>query len=229
MRYLDISRFGAGAFGAVCFLCLILVTACNLQQTPQTPQERYQLTDEEAAAWSRLHIDEADSAAAALWGHIGRGEYDKAMLLVDRYGDKHMSQNFEDRIQNVWAPIIMWPAAGFSAEPQIGLGKSETVGFRTWGELLSSGFQRAAISNDSITVYFVLKGYWQTETVPIYAAVACGIFGQESPQWRPFAHLVFSADASQETINSTGQAYFAQNLDEFLEFLKRRNSGTFGS
>jgi len=220
-------KFVAGA--CACLLSVIFVVACNLQSTPQTVQERYQLSDAEAEAWTRLHVDEADSAAAALWGHIGRQEYDQAKLLVDRYGDARMSKNFEGRIQNVWAPIIQWPAADFSTEPQIALGKSQTIGFRTWGELLSSGFQRAVLAEDSITVFFVLKGYWQTETIPIYAAVSCGDFGTETAQWRPFAHIIFSADASEATVNSTGQAYFAQNLDDFLAFLKKRTFGSFGS
>lgn len=222
MRDLNHSHPRACAVAATGVLCLIFLAACNLQQSPQTPQARYHLTDAEAAAWDRLYVAEAESAAAAVWGHIGRGEYDQAMLLIDRYGDKHLSGNFENRIQNVWAPIIMWPAAEFSSEPQIGLGKSETIGFRTWGELLSSGFQRAVLADDSITVYFVLKGYWRTETVPIYAAVGCGIFYEESPQWRPFAHFFFSADNSDETVKAMGQAYFARDLDDFLAHLRKR-------
>ncbi len=212
-----------------CLLTMIIFGACSQEQSPKTVRERYQLTDGEAAAWERLYVADAESAAVALWGHIGLGEFDQAMFLVDRYGDKRMSQNFEERMRRVWAPVLQWPAATFSQEPQIGLGEAKTVGFRTWGELLSGGFQRAVLAEDSITVFFVLKGYWETETIPIYAAVACGDFGAESPQWRPFVHIVFSADASEEAIKSTGQVYFSQDLDEFLTFLKERTFGSFGS
>ena len=98
MIYPDSCRSRTGAIGAACLLCLIFVASCNLQQAPKTPQERYQMTDAEAAAWNRLHIEEAESAATALWGHIGRGEYDQAMLLVDRYGDKPRSSRTGSRM-----------------------------------------------------------------------------------------------------------------------------------
>ena len=212
-----------------CLLTIIFLGACSQDQSPQTVRERYQLTDAEAAAWDRLYVADAESVATALWGHIGREEYDQAMFLVDRYGDERMSRNFEERIRYVWAPVIQWPAADFPKEPQIGLGEAKTVGFRTWGDLLSSGFQRAVLAEDSITVFFVLNGHWETETIPIYAAVACGDFGTESPHWRPFVHIIFSTDASEEAIRSTGQAYFSQDLDDFLGFLKKRTFGSFGS
>lgn len=225
-----IKGFCRGPFGAlVCLLSLGILWSCGQGRSPQSPKSRYHLSDAEAAAWDKFYVADAESVATALWGHIGREEYDQAMLLVDRYGDKRMSRNFEDRIQKVWAPIIEWPAADFTKEPQIGLGQSETVGFRTWGELLTGGFQRVVLADDSITVFFVLKGYWQTGTVPVYAAVACGDFGEDQPQWRPFAHLIFSADASDEVVKSTGQAYFAQNLDDFIAFLRKRTFGSFGS
>ncbi len=219
-----------GLAGTLTYLAILVVLgSCGQNQSPATPQDRYQLSAADAAAWDKLYVADAESVATALWGHIGRGEFDQAMLLVDRYGDKRMSSMFENRISTVWAPIIQWPAADFTKEPQIALGQSQTIGFRTWGELLTGGFQRAVLAEDSITVFFVFKGYWKTETVPVYAAVACGDFGKDMPQWRPFAHLVFSADASEEVVKSTGQAYFAQNLDDFLAYLKKRTFGSFGT
>ena len=213
----------------VLLIVALIGAACSQDNQSRTLRDRYQLTEEEAAQWQRLYVTDAESLATAVWGHIGRREFDQAMLLVDRFGDERMSQNFETRIQDVWAPVIDWPAADFTKEPQIGLGEGKTVGFRTWGELLTGGFQRAVLCDDSITVFFVFNGYWETETMPVYAAVACGDFGSDTPQWRPFTHLVFSADASKETISSTGQAYFSRNLDEFLAFLKSRTFGSFGA
>jgi hypothetical protein len=217
----------AGVVLAVAATALLLAH-CGEPSPSQVLRERYQLTDAEAEAWNRLYVVEAEVAATALWGLIGRGEFDSAMLVVERYGDERMESGFRNRIERVWAPVVNWPAAGFLNEPQIGLGDGQTVGFSTWGELLSGGFQRAVLCDDSITVFFVFKGYWQAESMPVYAAAACGDFGTESPQWRPFAHVVFSADASEETVKSEGQAYFSRNLEEFLAYLKTRTFGTFG-
>ena len=228
MRNLRMPPFGPLMKVIVLLIVTLISGACTQDNQSRTLRDKYQLTEEEAAKWERLYVAEAESLALAVWGHIGRREYDQAMLLVDRFGDQRMSKNFESRIQNVWAPVIDWPAADFTKEPQIGLGEGKTVGFRTWGELLSGAFQRAVLCEDSITVFFVFSGHWETETMPIYAAVACGDFGTETPQWRPFAHLVFSADASKEAITSMGQAYFARDLDEFLAFLKSRTFGSFG-
>jgi hypothetical protein len=228
MRILSAACYRMAAGASTALMAALLLTACGQDQSSHDFRDRYQLTGEEAAAWERLYVAEAESVAAALWGHIGHGEYDQAMFLVDRYGDERLSRNFETRIQNVWAPVIQWPAADFTKEPQIGLGAAQTIGFRTWGELLSGGFQRVVLADDSITVFFVLKGHWKTETIPVYAAVACGDFGEQTPQWRPFAHIVFSADASEEAVKSTGQAYFSSNLEEFVAFLRKRTFGSFG-
>jgi hypothetical protein len=198
--------------------------------TPNSPRQKYQLSSEEAEAWERLHVAEAESAAVALWGHIGRGEFDEAMLLVERFDDERMTLNFRRRIDNLWRPIIDLSAANFTAEHQIGLGPGEPVGFTTFGDLLTGGFQRAVICTDSITAYFVFNGHWQTNTIPVYAAVACGIFEVEKTrQWRPFAHLVFSTDSSEEMVKARGQAFFAEDIDQFMAFLRTRTFGSFGS
>jgi hypothetical protein len=194
-----------------------------------SPRERYHLSSEEADAWDRLNIAEAESASVALWGLIGRGEFEQAILMVERYDDRRMKQNFQRRIDKLWKPLVGLSAANFTAEQQIGLGAGEPIGFTTFGELLSGGFQRAVICTDSITVYFVLKGHWKTETMPVYAAVACGVFEvQGMRQWRPFAHLIFSADASKEMVKARGQSFFAQDLDQFMAFLRTRTFGSFG-
>lgn len=189
-------------------------------------QEKYQLSDQEAAQWGRLHVDEAESAAVALWTHVGRGEFDAVTLLVKRYGVSNMDSLFARRITGLWSQLINMPAAEFIKEPQFQLlGEGKPVGFATWGELFSGGFQRAILSDDSITVYFVFEGYWQTHAMPVYAAVLCGDFGTAEPEWRPFAHIVFSMDASEETIKFTGKAQFRRDMTEFLAYLRTRRMG----
>ena len=203
-----------------------LFVSCGTS-APSTPQERYGLTDEEVAAWDRLYVVEAESLLVELWSHIGKGEFDQAMLMVTRFDDRRMKQVFQDRVDNLWNVMINWPADQLLKEPQIGLGEGQTVGFNTWGELWQGGFQRAVIADDSITVYFVFKGYWQTERVPVYAAVSCGDFGEEQIQWQPFAHMVFSLDESKEAIKALGQSHRAENLEQFVAYLKTRTFGTF--
>jgi hypothetical protein len=209
-------------------LAALVLGACT--GSSDSPRQKYHLSREEAKAWERLHVAEAESAAVALWGYIGRGEFDKAMLMVERYDDPRMTQTFRRRIEDLWKPIVDLSAANFTAEQQIGLGPGEPVGFTTFGDLLSGGFQRAVICSDSITAYFVFNGHWQTSSIPVYAAVACGIFDiNGSRQWRPFAHLVFSTDSSDEMIKARGQAFFAEDLDQFVAFLRTRTFGSFGS
>jgi hypothetical protein len=187
-------------------------------------REQYQLTDEEAARWGRLHVEEAESSAVALWSHIGRGEFDAAMLMIKRFGDPQLEELFSQRISGLWSKMITMPAAEFLKEPQLKiLGEGTTVGFETWGELFTGGFQRAVLSDDSITAYFVLKGYWQAVSMPVYAAIAFGDFGTEEPQWRPFAYMVFSLDASEDTRKATGKTQFRRDLDQFLTYLRSRN------
>ncbi len=205
----------------------ILLSGCGKSTPMQVLQNRYKLSDAEAAQWGRLHVDEAESLSVRIWGHIGRGEFDQARLMIKRFDDYHLDAVFDNRIKELWANVITRPAAEFLKEPQLQLlGEGKTVGFTTWGELLSSGFERAVLANDSITVYFVFKGYWQAHAMPVYAAVACGDFGTEEPQWRPLAHLVFSLDAAEETVKTFGKAQYARNIDEFVTYLRTR---TFGS
>jgi len=192
----------------------------------ETLKKQYQLTDEETARWNRLHVEDAESLAVALWSHIGHGEFDAAMLLIKRFGVPHLEEMFSKRISDLWTQMIEMRAAEFLKEPQLKiLGDGNTVGFETWGQLFTGGFQRAVLSDDSITVYFVFKGYWQAQSMPIYAAVMCGDFGTEEPLWRPFAHILFSLDASEETIKATGKTQFRRDLDQFLEYLRTRRIG----
>jgi hypothetical protein len=189
-------------------------------------KRQYQLTDAEAARWDRLYVDDAESLAVALWSHVGHGEFDAAMLMIKRFGVPQLEEMFSQRISGLWAKMIKMQAAEFLKEPQLKiLGDGNTVGFETWGQLFAGGFQRAVLSEDSITVYFVFKGYWQTQSMPVYAAVLCGDFGTEEPQWRPFAHMLFSMDASEETIKATGKTQFRRDLDQFLEYLRTRETG----
>jgi hypothetical protein len=188
-------------------------------------QKRYQLTDEETARWNRLRVDQAESLSVALWSHVGRGEFDSVMSLVNRFAEPNLDTLFARRISGLWSKIVTMPAAEFLKEPQLQLvGEGKTVGFETWGDLFSSGFQRAILSYDSITVYFVFKGYWQAHAMPIYAAVSCGDFGTEEPLWRPFANIIFSLDASEETIKNTGKIHFDRDLDQFLAYLRTRST-----
>lgn len=193
-----------------------LILGCAKPAPPGSMQAKYRLSDAEAEAWERLYIREADSIATLVWGLIGRAEYDKAMLSVKRFADANLEGDFNQRINRLWGPLNEVDASPFTAEPQIGLGPGETVGFDTWGELLGSGFQRATLSEDSITVYFVLNGYWKTDSLPVYAAVACGDFGEEEVQWRPMAHLYFSVDRTDAS-----NPVLAPTVDAFLEHLRR--------
>lgn len=212
---------------AVALAILVLVVHCS-DKSPQTMQEKYGLSDQEALLWDQLYVDEAETTATVFWGLLGRGEFEQARLMIERFDDARMLKLFEDRIEGLWSKVYRWPAAGFTEEPQLALGPSETVGFRTWGELWSGGFQRAVLCNDSITVYFVFNGYWKTDSIPLYAAVACGDFGKESPQWRPFPITVFSIDASESTTKVYDDPIRCRTLDEFCAFLRTRTYGTFG-
>ena len=221
--------------GGVLHSCLILLgiaatlaaIGCGKPNRLDALKEQYQLTGEDAALWGKLHVEDAESLAVALWSHIGRGEFDAAMLMIKRFGDPQLEEMFSQRVSGFWAQMITMPAAEFLKEPQLKiLGEGKTVGFETWGDLFSGGFQRAVLSDDSITVYFVFKGYWQALSMPVYAAVACGDFGTDEPQWRPFAHIIFSMDASEETIKATGKTQFRRDLDQFLAYLRARNIGS---
>ncbi len=205
----------------------VYISSCGKPETRiDALRNQYQLTDVEAAKWGRLHVEEAESVAVALWYHVGHGDFDAVTLLVQRYGVANMDSLFTKRITDLWSRMVTLPAAGFLKEPQLQvLGEGNTVGFVTWGDLFSGGFQRAVLSDDSITVYFVFKGYWQTTSMPVYAAVACGDFGTEEPQWRPFAHLIFSMDASDETIKFTGKVQFRRDMTQFLDYLRTRRFG----
>jgi hypothetical protein len=208
---------------------VLVIVQCGKESIPeQTLQEKYGLSDQEARLWDSLWVDEADSVATLFWGLVGQGEFEQAALMVQRYDDERMKNVFENRLQNLWQVCYRWPAAGFTEEPQIDLGPSKTVGFRTWGELLSGGFQRAVLASDSITVYFVFEGYWQTENMPLYAAVCCGDFGKDLPNWRPFPNLVFSVDNSEATKLALGEPQISTSLDGFILYLKDRTFGTFG-
>lgn len=181
---------------------------------------KYDLSDQDAAAWERYYVREADSIVTLLWGQIGRGEFDAAMLSIQRFADPRLARDFRQRLDNLWSRTIGMPAENFTVEPQIGLGHSRTVGFTNWGELLSGGFKHAVLTNDSLSAYFVFRGYWQTDSIPVYVAAGCGDFGETEVQWRPFAHLIFSVDRSEETIREKGQPVICRSIEEFIERLR---------
>ncbi len=214
---------------ATILLLLVVVAHCSIEsERPQTMQEKYQLSDDEAWLWEQLYVADAETTATVFWNLIGRGRFDEAMLMIKRFDDRRMTRIFEDKVENLWSVAYRWPADDLTEEPPFELGKSETVGFRTWGELWRGGFQRAVLCEDSITVYFVFNGYWQTDSIPLYAAVCCGDFGERSPQWRPFPITVFSIDESEPTEKVYGMPVRCRTLDEFCQFLRTRTYGTFG-
>ena len=223
VRFIENSLRGLGTI-----LLVVFVVQCAQEPEPKSGlQERYLLSDAEAKAWDTHWVDEAESVSTLFWGHVGKGEFDQAMLMIERYDDAKMKNIFRGRLSTLWQSVYSLPAASFTEEPQVGLGPSETVGFETWGELLSGGFQRAVLCDDSITVYFVFKGYWQTKTQPFYAAVGCGDFGTESPNWRPLPSLVFSVDDTEQTISKLGEPQVYITLDGFLLYLRSRTFGSF--
>lgn len=218
----------AARLAAILLLLVVIISCSTESEPPQTMQEKYQLSDDEAWLWDQLYVAEAETTATVFWSLLGQGRFDEAMLMIERFDDPRMTRIFKDKMENLWSVAHRWPADDLTEEPPFELGTSETVGFRTWGELWQSGFQRAVLCEDSITVYFVFNGYWQTDSSPLYAAVCCGDFGEQSPQWRPFPITVFSIDESEPTKKVYGMPVRCQTLDQFCDFLRKRTYGTFG-
>jgi hypothetical protein len=197
-----------------------LLLKCGESATPGSMGAKYDLSDKDALAWERYYVREADSIATLVWGQIGRGQFDAALLSITRFADPALKKDYEQRIEGLWSHLIGTSAENFTVEPQIGLGHGRPVGFRTWGELLSGGFQHGVLSQDSVSVYFVFKGYWQTDSLPVYAAIGCGDFGDEQVQWRPFSHITFSVDRSEEAVQEKGHAVISRSIEEFLHRLR---------
>lgn len=207
---------------------MLLSFQCSADRPSSALQRKYKLSDKEWADWKRFHVDDADSVVTRFWGLLGEGDFDGALDMVKDIADGRMAQVFRNRVEKLWLPVVNWPAAPMTEENQIALGKSETIGFRTWGQLWSGGFQRAVFCGDSITAYFVFSGYWQTDSIPLYAAVMCGDFGVEVPQWQPFPNIIFSIDSSEEAIKAFGAPQRTRTLDEFLAYLRRRTFNSMG-
>ena len=215
------------AVAVLLFTTVLTQSQCGSPGKQPSPEEDYHLTPAEREAWRWNDVAQADSVAKQFWGLLGKGSFDSAMAMVDSYQDPYMTQIFRDRIEKLWLPVVNWPAASLTEEPAIGLGKSKTIGFRTWAQLWSGGFQRAVLCDDSITAFFVFKGFWQTDSIPLYAAVACGNFATAAPQWRPFPYVVFSLDAAEETIKTLGAPQRNRSLDEFVDYLRTRTFSNF--